>query len=565
MEGQDGKDQGTSRPPTPEHEPEHVIEPLTPGHPSALAGGSAEERFITQLTRELERVARPRNLRPLAIHHPAPIPEEEEEGPAQEEEAPQEEEALQEEEAPQEEEALQEEEAPQEEEAAQEEEALQEEEAAQEEEAPQEEEAAQEEEEEEEEEEAAQEEEEAAQEEEDFSEDDAIEEVFQHIYAMEVRSHRNPSGDSPSVTWDEFEEAVLAEAEQLEDVPLDLEVLAENMMHLGLADEELQADNDGAKSLAQQEFEASKKDEAIFVFTAKEDDAKKFDVSSLGRCLKKVEATPSSVVKDDAEKIDVSSFRRSLKKVDFQKAKDDDEGAKSLALQEVEASKKVQAIASTAKEDDAKKYDVFSLGRCLKKNSSTPKEDDAEKIDVSSFQRSLKKVDLQQATTSDLQPYLNAVRVTLDAALCLLHFSSQVSDCLSYPEVEIRLSPELLLRPVVISRSMTEKVLIEGSINSARVSICVKQADDMEKWICKTFIKFMTKRAEDFRVLRRKAIPGYDISFLITNRHTDYLPKRKIVGLVLDFMQEINKEVKKMKLLLNARARLIAEEFFKQF
>ena len=38
-----------------------------------------------------------------------------------------------------------------------------------------------------------------------------------------------------------------------------------------------------------------------------------------------------------------------------------------------------------------------------------------------------------------------------------------------------RSSKELLLTPVVISRNEKEKVLIEGSINSLRISIAVKQ------------------------------------------------------------------------------------------
>lgn len=38
-----------------------------------------------------------------------------------------------------------------------------------------------------------------------------------------------------------------------------------------------------------------------------------------------------------------------------------------------------------------------------------------------------------------------------------------------------RSSKELLLQPVLISRNDKEKVLIEGSINSVRVSIAVKQ------------------------------------------------------------------------------------------
>jgi len=40
-------------------------------------------------------------------------------------------------------------------------------------------------------------------------------------------------------------------------------------------------------------------------------------------------------------------------------------------------------------------------------------------------------------------------------------------------------SKELLLTPVVISRNEKEKVLIEGSVNSLRISIAVKQVCDV--------------------------------------------------------------------------------------
>jgi actin related protein 2/3 complex subunit 4 len=39
----------------------------------------------------------------------------------------------------------------------------------------------------------------------------------------------------------------------------------------------------------------------------------------------------------------------------------------------------------------------------------------------------------------------------------------------------IRSSKQLLLNPVVISRNQNERILIEGSVNSVRISIGVKQ------------------------------------------------------------------------------------------
>ena len=164
-----------------------------------------------------------------------------------------------------------------------------------------------------------------------------------------------------------------------------------------------------------------------------------------------------------------------------------------------------------------------------------------------------------------LRPYLNAVRSTLEAAMCMENFASQVVERHVKPEVEVRSSKELLLAPLCIARNEKEKVLIEGSINSVRVSISVKQADEIEKILCHKFMRFMMLRAENFFVLRRKPIEGYDISFLITNFHTEQMYKKKLVDFVIQFMEEIDKEISEMKLALNARARISAEEFLKNF
>lgn len=49
----------------------------------------------------------------------------------------------------------------------------------------------------------------------------------------------------------------------------------------------------------------------------------------------------------------------------------------------------------------------------------------------------------------------------------------------------------------------------------------------------------MTLGAENFFILRRKPIKGYDISFLITNFHTEEMLKHKLVDFVLEFMEEV--------------------------
>ncbi|KAJ1913457.1 Actin- protein 2/3 complex subunit 4 [Mycoemilia scoparia] len=160
-----------------------------------------------------------------------------------------------------------------------------------------------------------------------------------------------------------------------------------------------------------------------------------------------------------------------------------------------------------------------------------------------------------------LRPYLNAVQATLTASLCLESFGSQIVEKHNVPEVEVGTTKEIILNPVVISRNENEKVLIEGSINSVRVSISIKQADDIERILCHKFTRFLMMRAENFIILRRKPVEGYDISFLITNFHTEQMYKNKLVDFIIEFMEEVDKEISEMKLSLNSRARIVAESF----
>ena len=62
------------------------------------------------------------------------------------------------------------------------------------------------------------------------------------------------------------------------------------------------------------------------------------------------------------------------------------------------------------------------------------------------------------------------------------------------------------MKPILICRTDREKCYIEPSINSLRVSIKVKQADEMETVLCRNFSRFLMQRAESFTVLRRKPI-----------------------------------------------------------
>jgi len=164
-----------------------------------------------------------------------------------------------------------------------------------------------------------------------------------------------------------------------------------------------------------------------------------------------------------------------------------------------------------------------------------------------------------------LATYLKAIRATLEAALCIRNFASQVVERHNKPEVEARMSKELLLQPVVVARNEGEKCLIEGSINSVRISINIKQSDEMERVLVDRFSRFLAQRAEDFVILRRAPVKGYDVSFLITNFHTEDMRKDRLVDFIIQFMEDINSEISAMKLAVNSRARVVANTFLKQF
>ena len=50
------------------------------------------------------------------------------------------------------------------------------------------------------------------------------------------------------------------------------------------------------------------------------------------------------------------------------------------------------------------------------------------------------------------------------------------------------------------------------------------------------------------RAEAESAKQGYDISFLITNFHTEEMLKHKLVDFIIQFMEEVDKEISEMKL-----------------
>eukprot|EP00694_Reclinomonas_americana_P006826 EC797420.1.p1 GENE.EC797420.1~~EC797420.1.p1 ORF type:complete len:167 (+),score=64.70 EC797420.1:29-529(+) len=164
-----------------------------------------------------------------------------------------------------------------------------------------------------------------------------------------------------------------------------------------------------------------------------------------------------------------------------------------------------------------------------------------------------------------LQPYLDTIRKTLDAALCLTNFASQEVERHNKPEVEAQTTPEVVLKPVEVCRSEMEKCLIEPSINSVRISITIKQIDELDRLLVKRYTRLLQQRAAFFVVLRKKPVPDYDLSFLITNKHLEGMPKDKLIDFIIAFMDEVDKTVSDMKLSVNTRASAVAKEYLSAF
>ena len=58
---------------------------------------------------------------------------------------------------------------------------------------------------------------------------------------------------------------------------------------------------------------------------------------------------------------------------------------------------------------------------------------------------------------------------------------------------------------------------------------------------------------------------GYSISFLVTNFHTEAMYKHKLVDFIIQFMEDIDKEISEMKMMVNWRARTVSDEFLSAF
>jgi actin related protein 2/3 complex, subunit 4 len=123
-------------------------------------------------------------------------------------------------------------------------------------------------------------------------------------------------------------------------------------------------------------------------------------------------------------------------------------------------------------------------------------------------------------TNSSREDYLAQVSRTLYSNLCLRDFPCQEVERHSKPEVESSSCSELVLQPVTIDcLASREKCLIEPSINATRVSFMFRTAcetEGLQALLSESYFRFLGVKADQLPLLRRAAVDGFDVSFLVT-------------------------------------------------
>ena len=162
------------------------------------------------------------------------------------------------------------------------------------------------------------------------------------------------------------------------------------------------------------------------------------------------------------------------------------------------------------------------------------------------------------------KPYLTIIRDTLEQALCLKNFPSQLYEKINRPQVEVKESQELISKPVIISRNEDEKVEIETSINSVRINVAVKKYQEIDKLIVGIYSNYLMNRANQLNILRKVAKPGYDISLLITNFTLENYKKEELIDFIIEFIQGFTKEVRDMKMTVDSQSRFATTYLMEQ-
>ncbi len=68
----------------------------------------------------------------------------------------------------------------------------------------------------------------------------------------------------------------------------------------------------------------------------------------------------------------------------------------------------------------------------------------------------------------------------------------------------------------------------------------LKPVDKLEGLLRRKQLQFYHRRAEALRLLRRKPVEGYDISFLLTAKHQQQLDKQAAIAFVCKMVEDVS-------------------------
>ena len=94
--------------------------------------------------------------------------------------------------------------------------------------------------------------------------------------------------------------------------------------------------------------------------------------------------------------------------------------------------------------------------------------------------------------TNSQERYLQSIKQSLSRVLCLHDVPGLQPE---HPEIEFPTASELKLETITIERNANECCFIEPTINSARISLKIRQIDELEKWLTRKWISFLTQAA----------------------------------------------------------------------
>jgi hypothetical protein len=117
------------------------------------------------------------------------------------------------------------------------------------------------------------------------------------------------------------------------------------------------------------------------------------------------------------------------------------------------------------------------------------------------------------------------------------------------------------------NNGLSEVILVESSTNSFRVSVKLKHSDELDAILTKQLSRFMRQRAEQFSIVRKKAInsDAFDLSFLVTQKHKKQFVNSSLVTFMVDFLKSVDGEISEQKLSVSSRGRAVVEEFLGGF